>query len=139
MFMLCLNSFVTVLFRVFSVYFVCGCFVFCSHKTFALFFHVSLMTFLTALILFSCTHTQMVVFRLEKCAAEALTGDTIECVDYDVHVPLSYLVPDLLLTDLPSELTIDTAQFEFNPKVCMCVSALRERKQKIQSQGEIER
>ena len=42
--------------------------------------------------------------------------DTIYCADYDVHVPLSSLVPDLLMTDLPPNLIIDQSVFEFNPK-----------------------
>ena len=61
--------------------------------------------------------TQMYIFPLEKCAAEALLGDNILCPEYKVRVPLSYLVPDLLLTDLPSELTVDLSVFEFNPRV----------------------
>lgn len=55
-------------------------------------------------------------FHLDSCAAEALTGDTIVCREYNVRVPLRHLVPDLLLTDLPAELQIDHAQFEFNPQ-----------------------
>ena len=42
--------------------------------------------------------------------------DTIYCSDYNVCVPLSYLVPDLLLTDLPPSLMLDESVFEFNPK-----------------------
>lgn len=59
----------------------------------------------------------MIEFDLDACAADALKGDTIVCTDYKVHVPLHHLVPDLLLTDLPAQLRIDTSQFEFNPKV----------------------
>ena len=59
----------------------------------------------------------MIVFDLDACAADALKGDTILSTDYKVHVPLAHLVPDLLLTDLPPQLRIDTSQFEFNPKV----------------------
>ena len=61
---------------------------------------------------------QVIVFDVDACAAEALKGDTIMCPDYNVRIPLSHLVPDLLLTDLPPQLRIDTSQFEFNPKVC---------------------
>ena len=46
----------------------------------------------------------------------SFTKDTVYCVDYDVHVPLSTLVPDLLMTDLPPNLIIDQSCFEFNPK-----------------------
>ena len=59
---------------------------------------------------------EMYIFALEICAADALTGDTILCPDYNVRVPLHHLVPDLLLTDLPQELRIDVSQFEFNPE-----------------------
>ena len=59
----------------------------------------------------------MIVFDVDACAADALKGDTIVCVDYNVRIPLSHLVPDLLLTDLPPQLRIDASQFEFNPKV----------------------
>lgn len=59
----------------------------------------------------------MIVFDLDACAADALKGDTIVCRDYSVRIPLRHLVPDLLLTDLPPQLNIDTSQFEFNPKV----------------------
>ena len=62
---------------------------------------------------------QIVIYPLEKCAAEALIGDTIECSEYNVRIPLSYLVPDLLLTDLPQHLTVDVAQFQFTPQVCV--------------------
>ena len=65
----------------------------------------------------SCVHVQIVIYPLEKCAAEALIGDTIECTEYSLRIPLSYLVPDLLLTDLPPHLTVDIAQFQFNPQV----------------------
>ena len=62
------------------------------------------------------------IYPLEKCAAEALIGDTIECTEYNLRVPLSYLVPDLLLTDLPPHLTVEISQFQFNPQVCgVCV------------------
>jgi hypothetical protein len=63
---------------------------------------------------FSC---QIVIYPLEKCAAEALIGDTIECTEYSLRIPLSYLVPDLLLTDLPPHLTVELSQFQFNPQV----------------------
>ena len=57
------------------------------------------------------------IYPLEKCAAEALIGDTIECSEYGLRIPLSYLVPDLLLTDLPPHLTVEISQFQFNPQV----------------------
>ena len=60
---------------------------------------------------------QIVIYPLEKCAAEALIGDTIECTEYSLRIPLSYLVPDLLLTDLPPHLTVELSQFQFNPQV----------------------
>lgn len=60
---------------------------------------------------------QMIVFDLDACAADALKGDTIVCSEYKVRIPLHHLVPDLLLTDLPPQLKIDSSQFEFNPKV----------------------
>lgn len=59
----------------------------------------------------------MIIFDLDACAADALKGDTTVCSDYQVRIPLHHLVPDLLLTDLPQQLRIDTSQFEFNPKV----------------------
>ena len=65
------------------------------------------------------SHDQMIVFDLDACAADALKGDTIVCSDYNVRIPLHHLVPDLLLTDLPQQLRIDTSQFEFNPKVML--------------------
>lgn len=55
-------------------------------------------------------------FQLDTCAAEALIGDTIVCREYNVRVPLRHLVPDLLLTDLPSDFQIDQSQLEYNPK-----------------------
>ena len=42
--------------------------------------------------------------------------DTILCSDYNVHVPLSHIVPDLLLTDLPKEFIVNTSQLDFDPK-----------------------
>ena len=33
-----------------------------------------------------------------------------------VHVPLSHIVPDLLLTDLPKEFIVNTSQLDFDPK-----------------------
>ena len=67
-----------------------------------------------------CFHThhahQVFVFQLEHCAAESLLGDTILCPDYNIRIPLHHLVPDLLLTDLPTALKIDTSMFEFNPQ-----------------------
>lgn len=60
---------------------------------------------------------QTIVFDLDACAAEALKGDTIISTRYNVRIPLHHLIPDLLLTDLPSQLKIDTSQFEFDPKV----------------------
>ena len=68
----------------------------------------------------SFVYVQIVIYPLEKCAAEALIGDTIECTEYSLRIPLSYLVPDLLLTDLPPHLTVDLAQFQFNPQVGQC-------------------
>ena len=65
----------------------------------------------------------MMIFNVDACAADALKGDTIVCSEYKVRIPLRHLVPDLLLTDLPPQLNIDTSQFEFNPKVsggCGC-------------------
>ncbi|XP_019852360.1 PREDICTED: leucine-rich repeat serine/threonine-protein kinase 1-like [Amphimedon queenslandica] len=59
---------------------------------------------------------EVFIFKLEDCALKALQQDTVYCADYDVHVPLSTLVPDLLMTDLPPNLIIDQSCFEFNPK-----------------------
>lgn len=59
---------------------------------------------------------QCITYQLDTCAAEALTGDSIVCREYNVRVPLRHLVPDLLLTDLPEDLQIDHSQFEFNPQ-----------------------
>ena len=56
--------------------------------------------------------TQFVTFQLESCAAKALTDDTMLCQEYDVHVPLRHLVPDLFLTDLQEHLQIDYTQVE---------------------------
>jgi len=61
----------------------------------------------------------MIMYDLDACAADALKGDTVVCQDYKVRIPLKHLVPDLLLTDLPSQFNIDASQFEFNPKVGM--------------------
>ncbi len=38
------------------------------------------------------------------------------CSEYNVLVPLSHIVPDLLLSDLPKDLIIDTSLLDFNPK-----------------------
>ena len=62
-------------------------------------------------------HMQVIVFDLDTCAAEALNGDTIVSIRYNICVPLRYLIPDLLLTDLPARFKIDTSQFEFDPTV----------------------
>ncbi len=62
-------------------------------------------------------YVQMIMYDLDMCAADALKGDTVVCQDYKVRIPLRHLVPDLLLTDLPPQFSIDASQFEFNPKV----------------------
>ena len=67
-------------------------------------------------------------YPLEKCAAEALIGDTIECTEYSLRIPLSYLIPDLLLTDLPPHLTVDLAQFQFNPEVSSTYTILLQKR-----------
>eukprot|EP00731_Ephydatia_muelleri_P016582 Em0009g1006a len=61
-------------------------------------------------------HGEVLVFSLERCAAEALAGDSIQVHSYRVRVPLTHLVPDLLLTDLPDDMKVDHSQFDFNPK-----------------------
>ena len=59
-----------------------------------------------------CVYT----FRLEECALVGLLNSSILCSDYNIYVPLSHLVPDLLLTDLPPHLMVDKSQLLFNPK-----------------------
>ena len=61
---------------------------------------------------------------MEKCAAEALIGDTIEYTEYSLRIPLSYLIPDLLLTDLPPHLIVNLAQFQFSPEVSTTYAVL---------------
>lgn len=58
----------------------------------------------------------MLVFSLERCASEALVGDCIQVHSYRISVPLTHLVPDLLLTDLPDDMKVDHSQFDFNTK-----------------------
>ena len=57
------------------------------------------------------------MYDLDACAADALKGDTVACMDYNVSIPLKHLIPDLLLTDLPAQFFIDISQFECNTKV----------------------
>ena len=56
------------------------------------------------------------MFTLEQCAAEALAGDYLLAHSYRVSIPLTHLVPDLLLTDLPNDMKVDHSQFDFNPR-----------------------
>lgn len=59
---------------------------------------------------------QVYTFKLEECALIGLVNSSILCSDFNVYVPLSHLVPDLFLTDLPPHLMVDQKQLEFNPK-----------------------
>ena len=59
---------------------------------------------------------EMLVFTLDQCATEALVGECIQSHTYRVSIPLTHLVPDILLTDLPQDLKVDYSQFEFNSK-----------------------
>ena len=55
-------------------------------------------------------------FELPTCALAAVNHETIICAEHPgVPVALSSLVPDLLLSDLPPYLLIDTDKFEFEP------------------------
>ena len=63
---------------------------------------------------------KVIMYDLDACAADALKGDTVVCSDYNVRIPLKHLIPDLLLTDLPTHFIIDNSQLEFNPKVSGC-------------------
>ena len=58
----------------------------------------------------------VVVFPLEACCHLALTKDNVTVKGCGISVPLTHLVPDVLLMDLPSELKIDHGEFQFNPK-----------------------
>ena len=55
------------------------------------------------------------LFELAECAKAAAVGDIIKCPVDDSDVPLSDLVPDLMLSDLPPEMHIDTTEFDFSP------------------------
>jgi leucine-rich repeat kinase 1 len=55
------------------------------------------------------------MFELAECAKAAAVGNIIKCPLDDSDVPLSDLVPDLMLSDLPPEMHIDTAEFDFFP------------------------
>ena len=54
-------------------------------------------------------------FNLNICALAAVSHQTIYCPKHpDIPVPLNLLVPDLLLSDLPSELIIPSNELDFN-------------------------
>ncbi|XP_047142009.1 leucine-rich repeat serine/threonine-protein kinase 1 isoform X1 [Hydra vulgaris] len=54
-------------------------------------------------------------FTLNVCALAAVNHQHILCARHpDVSVPLNLLVPDLLLTDLPSEFVISSNNLDFN-------------------------
>ena len=55
-------------------------------------------------------------FSLENCAMQAMSSHTIFSRDYNTDVPLEHLVPELLLTDLPAELSMDTAELQYTPE-----------------------
>ena len=55
------------------------------------------------------------LFPLKLCCIQALSSDTIVFEKFNVRVPLDHLIPDILMTELPEDLTVDPSQFEFNP------------------------
>ena len=51
-------------------------------------------------------HLRPHYFTLPTCAAAALNSDSINCPNHvDVPVPMKELIPDMLLTDLPSHVS----------------------------------
>ena len=55
-------------------------------------------------------------FLLTECAAAAVAHKEITCMRHVAEpVKLENLVPDLLLSDLPKDLLIDTKFFDFDP------------------------
>ena len=53
-------------------------------------------------------------FTLPTCAATALTFSTINCPYHpDRVVSLQYLIPDLMMADLPRHFLVDHSQFKF--------------------------
>ncbi|XP_077988443.1 leucine-rich repeat serine/threonine-protein kinase 1-like [Glandiceps talaboti] len=62
------------------------------------------------------------VFTVEKCAVVAVTSDEIICDAHpDRPVPLSTLVPDLLLCDLPKKFMLDGTDLEFSATRQSCL------------------
>ena len=53
-------------------------------------------------------------FTLPTCAAAAMSFSTINCPYHpDTVVSLDELIPDLLMTDLPRNLLVDSSEFSF--------------------------
>ena len=58
--------------------------------------------------------TVCAVYWLELCCVWALSSDTIVARKYNVRVPLTHLIPDILITDLPDELKVERGAFQFD-------------------------
>lgn len=54
------------------------------------------------------------LFKLTDCAKAVATGDTIQCPIDGSRVPLSDLVPDLMLADIPQDMHINTREFDYS-------------------------
>ena len=67
------------------------------------------------------SQTVCVVYPLELCCVWAFSCDTIVARKFNVSVPLDHLIPDILMTDLPKELQVESNQFQFdqNPAFCL--------------------
>ena len=55
-------------------------------------------------------------FSLDTCACAAISHNSIVCKNHpEEHVMLKTLIPEILMTDLPKELSIQQDELDFDP------------------------